>query len=553
MFCPKCGANLPDGAAFCGSCGAKLGGTQAAQTSQAAQAAETAPVAAKSRKPLVIGIAAAAVVIAAALVAYFMFFAPYSLDERTFPDASVRTALAAQADTDFDGKISRDEAKALTSLNLSSSGVASLDGLDKFPNLAKLDLSATSTLRQADFSKVPALTELNIAGSALPTVDISMLANLQTLKAGGAGITDLDVSNNTQLTALCVDDAVAVTGVEETGVRAQYLLTGAHEDYAALAYDMNGAGGNISYTELEFNYDDTDLTSWVSRSTAEYDNSTYTNGKRYTYEDGRIVKAEVTQTSYTSVNEVDYDEKGLVSEVYNRYDSGSSSSSSWQEFSFDDAGKLVSYTRGSNGSTPTDTLYSYNDANQLTQMEIQYSSSTSRYNFEYDGIGRVTRAKADYQEFEFEYNDSDQLTTKRLWWISDGERAGDPTVVTFEYDAEGRLSAATRSRGDSSYTYTATASVSYDETGNMSKVVRHSHSESSGNTYDFDGETTLAYIRVFTAKDAADVEQPVVVGDPTTHLYGNYPLRIDVMGKDKQSVIAYQTCKENMQLANFVI
>ena len=66
MFCPNCGAQIPDDSAFCGSCGAKLGGAaQAPQQSayrqpQAAQ--QAAPPNNKLSAGAILAIAAAAVV-----------------------------------------------------------------------------------------------------------------------------------------------------------------------------------------------------------------------------------------------------------------------------------------------------------------------------------------------------------------------------------------------------------------------------------------------------------------------------------------------------------
>lgn len=53
MFCPKCGNQLPDGSAFCGKCGAKLGTskgvTPAVGVAGSAPSTPTAPNAASSR------------------------------------------------------------------------------------------------------------------------------------------------------------------------------------------------------------------------------------------------------------------------------------------------------------------------------------------------------------------------------------------------------------------------------------------------------------------------------------------------------------------------
>lgn len=67
MYCPKCGNEVAEGAAFCPNCGVRLGSGQAGAQTQAdtqiAGAAQTGAPAPKKTNPKVIGIAAAAVVV----------------------------------------------------------------------------------------------------------------------------------------------------------------------------------------------------------------------------------------------------------------------------------------------------------------------------------------------------------------------------------------------------------------------------------------------------------------------------------------------------------
>ncbi len=67
MYCPKCGNEVAEGAAFCPNCGVQLGNGQAGAQTQAdtqiAGAAQTGAPAPKKTNPKVIGIAAAAVVV----------------------------------------------------------------------------------------------------------------------------------------------------------------------------------------------------------------------------------------------------------------------------------------------------------------------------------------------------------------------------------------------------------------------------------------------------------------------------------------------------------
>ena len=73
MFCPNCGAQLPDGSKFCGNCGARLGGAQDAAPQQPQQ--QYAPAAAYETKErpsvmLYMGLAVLAVIIG--VIAFFV-------------------------------------------------------------------------------------------------------------------------------------------------------------------------------------------------------------------------------------------------------------------------------------------------------------------------------------------------------------------------------------------------------------------------------------------------------------------------------------------------
>ena len=82
MYCPHCGATLPDGSQFCGSCGKRLNVT-------ATPAAMPAPKKKTPIMPILAGVLGAAIVIGAGVFAYQNFFAGIAINEENFPDKAV--------------------------------------------------------------------------------------------------------------------------------------------------------------------------------------------------------------------------------------------------------------------------------------------------------------------------------------------------------------------------------------------------------------------------------------------------------------------------------
>ena len=165
MFCPSCGEKNPDGAKFCAKCGASLApaaGSTAAPAQQAAPAAAPTPC----RHVPIVAIIVAVVAVLGAIGAgvWFAFFSPWPIDENSFPDPALRAVVAATADTDHNGELSRDEGRALTTLSVE--GATSIEGLGGyFPNLAQLTVTG-GTLTSLDVSDLPALASLDAASEA---------------------------------------------------------------------------------------------------------------------------------------------------------------------------------------------------------------------------------------------------------------------------------------------------------------------------------------------------------------------------------------------------
>ena len=525
----------------------------AALASASAPAPTPAPKAKRSPLPIVIAVVAVAAIIGG-VAAYFTLFSPYSIDEKTFPDLSLRTAVQQQFDTDGDGKITRDEAKAVTKLSLAGSGVASLEGLQAFENLATLDLSGAAKLKQADFSKAKNLTSLNVAQSGLESINLSALPKLESFVAGGSALSEIDVSNNKNLKVLRVDDAVVVNGVEKTGVRPVYLMsevtsTGVHGNY-----DVQGGGGDGGDYTYEFKYDnDANLASYKQTIKYSSDSKTYTSAVAYTYEKGRLVLGEYTATNTNNTLKVEYNDAGFMDRILatNKYTGTSSSSSSTtHSLTYNDSGALTETKSDYVGSSSSTSRYrySYNDAGQLVQFDSIYNSSTNTANLSYDSAGQLSGVKTNYQEIAFNYNDAGQLASKDIYGLKDGSRSKDSTHVDFSYDDQGRVTFGKRT-SSASPNYFSSGTVHYDDRGNIVRVSRLVHYESDGKSNEYTGVDNFTYKRMFIDRDAPDPAQPILVGDPTHLLFNNRPIRFDIIGLDRFDRIAVLSASDMVNAA----
>lgn len=554
MHCSKCGSIIPDGFAFCAQCGtpvsqadnaeAALGQTTEPTPDAASEPAEEPESRQIKIKKKTLAIAGAAVIVVVAVaIGLFVFITTsgsYALDEKTFPDQAIRTTLAEQADADHNGSLSRDEAKAVTSLNLSGTDVASLDGLDKFENLATLDLSSTPSLKQADFSNMKSVETLNIAGSGLSSVDTSSMGSLKSLQAEGAAITNLDVSKNTNLAELQVDYPVNVTGLENTGLREQYLMTSAVDSGSMGAPDQNGVGGSVEEAEYEFYYDKNGVMASYSLTTKYYGGSS-TTGRNYGADGGCIVRASGTGSEASLTGEAQYDGANGPTLVKTVRASNGTTTSNTTRMTYDSSGNLTELVYDA-GSAKTTMKCTYDSAGHVTNVDTLTNSGTMSAVFSYDSSGHMVSAKNNYQEFAFEYDNAGRVATKRLWWLDKGKRVGDPVVATFEYDADGRVVKGTRTTTGSSSKTVWTGVVEYDNHGLATRIDRNVKTESGGKTNSYDGSMTLSYTRTFVSKDAPETAFPVKVGDPTAMMYTELPLVQNMFDDGTQSEIVSTTC-----------
>ncbi|WP_179320040.1 T9SS-dependent choice-of-anchor J family protein [Winogradskyella helgolandensis] len=125
----------------------------------------------------------------------------------TIPDANFKTALLNHdpiIDTNSDGEIQVSEAEAYAgSLNLASSDIAELTGIESFLYITALNCS-NNEITAVDLTQNIALEKIEIAANELSVLDISQNSNLKELACNGNDLVELYTASNLNLEILNV-------------------------------------------------------------------------------------------------------------------------------------------------------------------------------------------------------------------------------------------------------------------------------------------------------------------------------------------------------------
>lgn len=423
MFCRSCGTPLVDEALFCPVCGTPVASDQIAASQQPAARYQPQPAAPapqqyvpaqqpvprkRSKKPLIA--LAAALVVAAGIgggaLFYFTQIATTPIDEKTFPDSGMRALVSTKYDTNGDGRISRDEAKAVTSVELE--GVASTQGLGKtFPNivtvessddkLANLDLSGCGDLKTVELNSASNVTVVNLDGCD----------NIEKLDLSNAeGLKSIDLSGKKKLTTIALPQDTKVSGIKDTQLEELWLPVyyegtdedGVHGSTYEIERDEDGyvtgytsslkQGGGMGY---DVEHDESHRISEI----AEVRSGDYEDENMFTYDaDGNLTRIDCdaaigdasTSTTFT------YDADGNLNNKTTHAGYGESASTYVYQ-----GGNLVSDTETGPGN-PRTVVYSYGyDSGRVTSFTTDCQGDTvgTRWtltlNYEYDKDGNITR------------------------------------------------------------------------------------------------------------------------------------------------------------------
>lgn len=496
MFCTNCGAQLPDGAKFCTECGAEFTSGKSAQnegattqnslpnenagasssTTHVAPSAQ-APSRRQGRKPLYLALACTlliAVVGGAGFLVYQMFFAPYTIDEETFPDAGVRAAVQ-KLDVDGDGKLERDVCAEVTSLSIFDA--SEIKGLGSyFPNLDTLTVSNSNIL----------------------TLDTSDLGHLTHLSAYGSVTLDaIDVSRNTELTELAVPDSTEVTGLNNTQLVEYWLPTEIINEKFKLAYSAtyNESGQPIVVTYRSLTYGSSDPVGIPYRYDDEgrligYEQESPDLNCTFVYdEDGNLVEKRRDPDAVSSSAKYEYDDEGNLEIQYRVISGGSDKEIPAYEWTYDDEGRPVSLIQPENNRLIQ--TWEYDDEGRLAThtylgwgFEMSAETNVYRVSFTYDENDRINGTS-----YEVGPNDTDHMDSL------DPKSITERGTTTYIYDDQGRLTEASSSDGSS-------AVCTYDDAGNLISVSNFDE-EGDETTYDVD------YQRLFLNKEDSEPRPPL--------------------------------------------
>lgn len=505
MFCRSCGTPLVDEALFCPVCGTPVASDQIAASQQPAARYQPQPAAPapqqyvsaqqpvprkRSKKPLIA--LAAALVVAAGIgggaLFYFTQIATTPIDEKTFPDSGMRALVSTKHDTNGDGRISRDEAKAVTSVELE--GVASTQGLGKtFPNivtvessddkLANLDLSGCGDLKTVELNSASNVTVVNLDGCD----------NIEKLDLSNAeGLKSVDLSGKKKLATLALPQDTKIIGVKDTQLEELWLpvyYEGTDED-----------GVHGSTYEIERDED-----GYVTGYTSSLKQG---GGMGYAVEHDeshRISEiAEVRSGDYEDENMFTYDADGNLTRI--DCDAAIGDASTSTTFTYDADGNLVNKATNA-GYGESASAYVYRDGNLVSDTETGPGNPrTVVYSYGYDS-GRVTSFTLDCQ--------GDTVGT--TWTITAGYEYGKDGNISrispVAYDSHGNDYCSLNSYAAVDYSYSdgkldridsergGYAEFYYDEYGNLTSVDEY---VGRGSDAEFEFEHEVEYQRYFCSK-----------------------------------------------------
>lgn len=171
------------------------------------------------------------------------------VEESCFPDEIFRAFVAKNLDADGDGLLSPREIGAVTELDVSGLGIASLRGVELFTGLTRLECQNNS-LTELDLTGCKALRELRCYRNRLTELDVGGCPELRSLYCGKNSLETLNLEGNTKLITLqCQENRLS--SLDVSGCPELDFLVCSDNELAFLDLSANPALTNVQAEDNE--------------------------------------------------------------------------------------------------------------------------------------------------------------------------------------------------------------------------------------------------------------------------------------------------------------
>lgn len=400
-YCPKCGIECPDDAMFCMNCGGSFVNTPNMPVGPE-------PIGSGPRRrgdhsgAKVVG-ASLATILALVAVLVGGFFAVKAfvpsvfgitfVNKAAFPDDAFRSFVAQQIDLDGNGIIMPSENAAVGVIDFADESSMVRPYEEKNWATASLeeqpialgehgDPRVSGILSLEGIEYFDSLKVLDCAGMGLTDLDLSGNSELEYVDCRSNALSQMDLAKNASITTLYCDESVTVNGLADAGL---YFTEMPVESLQRQTSESGSADGEFT-------------------TSAEYD----AFGRLRTRLESWSDADEPMAVEYR------YDEAGRLAEVSNAWES--------ETYSYDNGDRLVGYVV---------------DGGE----DLRYV-----FDFEYDEAGRLI-GESSYCEAAsspscsctYSYDDSGVLASRESEMIYSAGSPADPRTQRYEFDESGRL------------------------------------------------------------------------------------------------------------------
>jgi hypothetical protein len=166
-----------------------------------------------------------------------------------FTDPNLLAALRKALNLGSRDPIMLEEALLITELDLDSSGIGALHGLEYFSNLTKLSLMENA-LTELDATCFPKLAELDCSNNQLATLDVSGCADLEKLWCSNNQLERLDLSQSIKLNTLnCYENRLVTLDLSRNPAMRQLICS--YNLLSALDLSRNPA---VNFLDVRMNF-----------------------------------------------------------------------------------------------------------------------------------------------------------------------------------------------------------------------------------------------------------------------------------------------------------